>query len=300
MALLVLGLAGSRLSAQTPVRLPDPETKTLTTRDGGPLRITYYESGKGKESPVVILLHQKGGNRFVWQRGFAETLQKDGFAVVTVDLRFHGESRGTQPPGGSAAATNLKPADYVAMVALDLPAVKRFLVEEHHAEKLNINKLGIVGADISAAVAVYFAQYDWAQLPYEDNSDFSLRTPRGQDVKALVLISPDGKVPGLPISTPINKPLKDYPDLAFFVCSGTKSAEKSEVSEIYGILTKAKDSEKRMYREEFKANLSGTELLGKVSLEGKMLTFFRAHLKNAPGSWRNRRSPLYDDPDEGK
>ena len=71
------------------------ESRTLTTADGWDIHITYYE-GRGKESPVAILIPGVEGNdksmtRKVWD-GVATTLQKDGYAVVSVDLRKHGDS----------------------------------------------------------------------------------------------------------------------------------------------------------------------------------------------------------------
>ena len=126
-------------------KIPQPEVKTFTTKDGTAIKGTYYGSGQGKESPCVILLHMKGGNRYVW-KAYAETLQKDGFAVVTLDLRHHGDSRAAAAPapagggtgtGASVPAPKLKPVDFMLMVDQDLPAVKKFLVEEHNNEKLN-------------------------------------------------------------------------------------------------------------------------------------------------------------------
>src|SRR5579872_7465020 len=73
--------------------LTEPEPKTLQTEDRVNLHITYYRSTGDRESPVVVLLHMKDSNRFVWQAedGFARTLQKEGYAVITVDLRHFGD-----------------------------------------------------------------------------------------------------------------------------------------------------------------------------------------------------------------
>src|SRR5262245_15754749 len=44
----------------------EPEYRTLQCEDGfNNLHITYYRSPGDKESPVVVLLHMKDGNRFV-------------------------------------------------------------------------------------------------------------------------------------------------------------------------------------------------------------------------------------------
>ncbi len=298
---MIVGLvfAPSLFAQESPTRLAEPEDKTLTTRDGVALRITYFASNLGKESPAVILLHQKSGNRFVWKE-FARSLQKVGIAVVTIDLRLHGESR-PAPPAGEAGdkEVRIRPADFMAMVSVDLPTVKQFLISEHHAEKLNINKLGIVGPESMAPVAMLFAQVDWAQRPYEDNREATLRTPRGQDVRAVVLISPDGKVPGLP-NVVAASALRDLegPDrqrIAFFLCTGSRVEETAEAKKIGFVLQKAEDADSRVYTREFDSNQSGTGLLGKtLGLEESMRQFFTTHLKKSPGEWRNRKPRLQD------
>ena len=64
----------------------------LTATDGWPIHVTYYESSKGKESPVVVLLTAANGDtksavtRHVWKE-MATYLQKSDFAVLAVDLR---------------------------------------------------------------------------------------------------------------------------------------------------------------------------------------------------------------------
>ena len=206
-------VTGERLPAQAKKKKPlaGPEDVTFRTKDQKLLAGTYYASNQGKEAPVVVLLHMKGGNRLVW-RILAPKLQQQGFAVITVDLRGHGQSKGGSSTTAKKKATkkkskgkskrrnvedvNLRPQDYHAMVRLDLEAVKKFIYEQHQEQKLNMRKMGIVAAGMSSAVAVNFAARDWNKEPYEDGLG-SARTPRGQDVRALVLLSPQpaGPVP---------------------------------------------------------------------------------------------------------
>jgi hypothetical protein len=105
---------------------------------------------------------------------------------VTVDLRKHGESKTADEQDST-----LRPNDYAAMRG-DLQAVKNFLLAEHQEKKLNISKLGIIAADDMCPVAATFTQDDWLIPPYDDApvTDPAARTPRGQDVRALVLLSP--------------------------------------------------------------------------------------------------------------
>jgi hypothetical protein len=74
----------------------------------------------------------------------------------------------------------------------DLEAVKSFLLSEHNAGKLNIRKLCVVGAEMGAVVALNWAALDWSWPPL-------VTGPQGQDVRALVLITPQWGFKGLTI-----------------------------------------------------------------------------------------------------
>jgi hypothetical protein len=69
----------------------------------------------------------------------------------------------------------------------DMELLRKFLVKENDAGNLNLNKLCIVGAEMGASVASYYAAYDWTTVRREANR----RPAPSQDVKGLFLISPD-------------------------------------------------------------------------------------------------------------
>ncbi|MSR57283.1 MAG: alpha/beta fold hydrolase [Planctomycetaceae bacterium] len=287
-----------------------PERKSLQTKDRGAIHITYYRSNAGKNSPVVVLLHMSDGNRLLWEgtNGFAELLQHEDFAVVTVDLRHHGESKaGGATAGGNAnqghdkkkagkvaAGPELKPADYKAMVEYDMAAVKNFIYEEHQAGNLNMNKLGIVGPEMGASVAFEYAAVDWNKSPHNDGQP-GFQTPRGQDVRALVLISPQTSFQGLKISK-IVKELRDpRRGIAFLVCfSKDDPDDKGQAQVIFDQLKVRAEDDKRMYKYDFDGKLRGTQLLGSRGgkFEQTMLAFFNEHLKKLDSPWRDRESKL--------
>ena len=313
--------AGSRAAQNKKPADPtglEKDERLLTTEDGVNLHITYYKSAlekDAKDAAVVVLLHMKDGNRFVWQTepgGFARRLQADGFAVITVDLRFHGENKGSaaaaagnanqggvgKKKGKKNQGLNLKLADYDAMVEADMEAVKKFIYEEHQAGHLNMNKMGIVGPEMGASVAVAYTVLDWNKEPYDDGQP-GFQTPRGQDVKALVLISPEEKYQGI-LMPKLLPSIKDNKQIAVMICTGSDPKEEAQAKKIFNMVNPPvvgnKEREtlnsERMYLKVYTPKLAGTDLLEKkeVGIEDYMAGFFDKHLKKLDIPWRDRRN----------
>jgi len=285
--------------------LPKPENKTLQTDDGGSLHITYYKSLGEQDAPVVVLLHMKDGNRFVWQgdKGFARRLQEGGYAVITVDLRFHGESKVGGAPGVTnvnqgtgknkdkkKAGIDLRPIDLEAMVEFDMETVKAFIKGEHQAKNLNMNKMGIVGPEMGASVAVAYAALDWDKAPYDDAQE-GFQTPRGQDVRAIVLISPQEKYKNMAMAKVITALKNPDLNISFLICSGSGAQDKKESEKIFEMAATPSINKKRMYFKSYPAKQTGTDLLDKgLGIEDYMMAFFDEHLKKIDSSWRDRES----------
>ncbi len=280
---------------------PKPRGITLAAQDGFPISITYYESSNGADAPVVILLHGKGGSKRVWDKQFAPILQQNGYAVISVDLRKHGQSK---PPlaakGGSKnqkkpASTKLTTFDYKAMVALDMEAVWKFLFVEHQKKHLNMRKVAIVAADMSVPIALNYALVDWSKVPYDDAPVLAAKTPKGQTVRALFLISPVTSVSGVYTMQPTVR-LKD-PSLgmAFEVGVSIKNPGDLRVAQkLYNQLHLAKEGNARVKFNKYPGKLQGTDMLGKrIGLEIDILKFLDRHLKKLPGEWTDRR-PRFD------
>jgi pimeloyl-ACP methyl ester carboxylesterase len=304
LAMLVVPLAYGQATKAAPKRAVSEE-KQLVTRDGVTLNCTYFPSAAGKNAPVAVLLHGKNGNRLVWQTpignvpGFAQALQANDFAVVTVDLRLHGENitGGQSPPAANKKAEppKLTPAHHKAMVSFDLEAVKKFLLEEHEKQQLNVNKLALVAAEFSTAVALNYFVLDWSKEPYDDAPIPAQRTPRGQDVKALVLLSPDATVTGLPTTDAVQRlrALK----MPVMIGVGSKDTAGLSAARKLGELISPKKDEQPQYLflEEYDTKLRGTDMLNKgLKVEAQMYTFLDEYLKKQPGEWRTRKSPLSD------
>lgn len=75
------------------VSQPTTENVTIEAADGLRLHATYAAPGGVAPFPGVILLHMLGSDRQVWQEvGLTEALVADGYAVLALDMRGHGES----------------------------------------------------------------------------------------------------------------------------------------------------------------------------------------------------------------
>ena len=228
-----VALSTSAASAQRSSRAPAPEEIKLTTKDGVKLAATYYLSSLGKEAVPIVMLHNFKESRTVFN-GLAAALQapaegnRDSRAVITVDLRGHGESTIQVSPDGRTRdldASRLKTYDFQAMVLQDMEAVRRFLVKENDAGQLNLNMLCLLGSGMGANVATYWAAKDWSAP--------QLATlKQGQDVKALVLASPEWSFRGLPLLRPLRQPgVRQGTFLLYRLRrSGTQSKERRQNS----------------------------------------------------------------------
>ncbi len=307
MMLLVSVVLGSASTAFADAR---SETRTLrAVTDGWPIHITYFpakteENASGApDAGVVILLHGKDGDRLVWEQKYGTATdslagflqQKLGLAVVSVDLRKHGESLNSAAPEADSRFQN---TDYQQMWQGDLEAVKQFLLQEHQAKKLNINKLAIVAADEMAPVAARFAVADWNKPPYDDAPATSRdeRTPRGQDVRALVFLSPSNTAGNINIMSSIKQLRDPRAGIAMLVLVGQKdTAHSSTVRTIERVMKAADRDGERSYFQKFpKVKFSGTDLLGKsnINAENEIVKFLDKHIVKLDSPWRDRRSRL--------
>lgn len=264
------------------------EEKTLTTDDNVELKATYFKSTSGKDAPVIIMLHGKGGSRRQY-KAFATELQVKGdFAVITVDLRGHGDSQQTKKG-------ELKKTDYTNMVTNDMEAVRDFIFDEHQKEQLNMNKQGIVACEFSASVALTYTEMDWDKKPFDDSPVPGQGTPRGQDVRALALISPDISTPGL-LAGKAAGIVRTFP-IAVMI----GAAEKDKIHDLASskklydqFLTKRGEKEDNMlYFSAYPEAARGMDLIVQdPTVRAHITAFLTKHVKEFHSEWRDRRSRL--------
>ncbi len=183
--------------------IPEPEELVLKTNDSLLLHATFFPGTHDKESVPIILLHGFKRDRHDFD-SLALYLQKQGHAIIAPDLRGHGESkefrRGPGERNDKIEAASLRQADFAAMIGSDVEAVKAFLKEKNNEGDLNIDKLCVVGvSEMGCLVAAGFSQHDWAWPPLSTGK-------QGQDVKGLVLISPEANFRGLHMADAVSDP----------------------------------------------------------------------------------------------
>ncbi len=299
--LLLLTLILAAPCAAAPRGKVEPPTIVdLTTKDGVNLKVTYYQASPGKDTAVVVLLPDLKDSRGL-MGGLAKRLQSPGkddkhkpMSAVTVDLRGHGDSVSRSLPGGRTAeisASRLRKADYGAMVLEDMEAVRRFLVEKNNAGELNLNRLSIVGAGLGASVATNWAATDWAAPPLA-------LVKQGQDVKALVLISPRWNFSGLAIQDALRQ-RGVASQVAFLILYGNEDRKfASDASRIYDQLARgraistsdSKELTDLMKIDTAETKLQGSQLMkqGGPKFEDLIIRFISKHSIEPDYPWIER------------
>ncbi len=154
--LLIAGCRQGVISEQA--KMKSGETVGFTTQEGFAIKGTYYDSNSTK---AILLLHMLGRDRHDYDE-FAGQLQAEGFSVLSIDLRGHGES--TLKNGMTTRYTSFSEKDFNDM-AHDVAAAKGLLAGK--GKKMD----AIIGASIGANIALKYAVGD-------------------ETVKTVVLLSP--------------------------------------------------------------------------------------------------------------
>ena len=191
-------------------KLPKPEESAqsyFNPDDSVQLSFTFYPPEKESRDTVpVILLHPWKGSRKDYA-GLAPYLQQLGHAVLVPDLRGHGDSTPTPPGRGGRKldATRLRREDLQLMGWQDMRTLRSFLVQKNDQEKLNLNNLCIVGAEMGATLAALYALNDRTVGGFvEQGPGGNRRLSPFRDVKGLVLISPKRDFKGMSLGDLLN------------------------------------------------------------------------------------------------
>ena len=181
--------------------------KNLETSDGVPLELAYYPP-KGKSLATVLLVHDLDGSEKTLRR-LALGLQESGCAVVVPDLRGHGGSKSDLldldiskkkllsnqirmiPASGGGRIRR------TARIKGDLETVRMWLEEKGAEDGPNLDQLCVIGSGLGGTLAAIWTAADWNWIP-------NTQGPQGQQVRALILISPVWSGPGISITNALN------------------------------------------------------------------------------------------------
>lgn len=306
--LLAAAFIATPAAAQTAAAALEPQMVSLMTKDGVQLTLAHYPSPERKGTPAakqvtpVILLHDFKDTRAIFG-SLAARLQSTGenpaktplFDVIAVDLRGHGDSTKQVLPNGAQLeldAAKLNPAGLAGMVNFDLEAVRSWLVGKNEDGSLNLNKLCLVGAGMGASVAVNWAANDWAAPPLATGK-------QGQDVKALVLISPRWSYRGLTLQAPMQLPALKQ-NAVWLLVYGTEEPEfRTDARRIYEQLlrfhpTGQVEGASGLISLAWPTKLQGGKLLSQngPAIEDQIVKFLTTQVAEREIPWLSRRDRL--------
>jgi len=192
------------------------EELRLETSDGIRIAAWYYPAPEAaKAAPTVILIHDLEGSHKTVDH-LARSLQLAGCAVVAPDLRGHGGS-GSRPSSPTVSGSKgdaleprlLKKNDLESMAAAtggrvrdqsglrgEIEAVRNWIKQKSDGGAVDIDRLCVVGCGLGGTLASMWTAADWNWPP-------TTAGPQGQQVRALVVISPVWATKGISMSVPL-------------------------------------------------------------------------------------------------
>lgn len=276
---------------------PKQEDVVLPTKDGVQLYCTYYNGLKKKESTPVILLHDYKGNRHDWDNLALELQKTHGFAVVSVDLRGHGDSTVRKGQDKRLEADEMPIFEFPQMVGSDLETIKSFLMEKNNEGKLNIDKLSICGAGMGALVGMLWTKQDWSWPVLATGK-------QGQDVKAVFMLSPLFGFKGMTMQN-----ISTTPDVlsrvSIYVAVGKSDSKNlTESTRVYNLFKpfhrSTRPEDKDLFFEKVETKLQGTKLLSEPTLgmvdsadgksAGHIAQFLDVRAATQPYPWVQRKT----------
>lgn len=235
---------------------PAGRFEVVETKDGVRLHVGYFPPKEpGKNVVPVMVIHEWGG-QFSPYLPLAIALKEAGCAVVVPELRGHGASNTFRTPSGEEQQfdpSKMGPADVAAMLGRDLESVKGFLKKQNDEEALNLNALTLIGVGEGAVLAANWAIRDWA-FPSVGSKK------QGQDVKALVLVSPEDMLKGQKLDNMFRD--RFIPFLPSLIVAGSEGDAGAEAMRIHKRLEAIKRRARRGDPADLQLELVPTSLNG--------------------------------------
>jgi len=300
---MLTGLALTLLPTTVRAQQAKPQAITFETFDKAELQGDWYASAKTIKAPTALLVHKIGSDRKALAP-LAEKLQEAGYAVLTFDLRGHGESttvnpvafwgvqanvNGIRQPSGNKKTIDYKTflTSYYPFLINDLAAAKYYLEKQNNARECNVNDLVVVGADDGATLTALWLYTEWDRRRIAINAmGFAVPgDPQGKDIAAAVFLSlrpalgsgnKSVNVDGALTNAFNGAHIKDAQakqDLRektgyCFIYGKDDSNAATEADKVYGrVLAAEKNKLPLTYRVALKTKLAGANLLANPDLE---------------------------------
>lgn len=229
------------------------EKVKFDTVDGVSLHGLFFAGAK-RNSPTVLMLHGLGEDprKKDWI-SLAETLNREGYAVLAFDFRGHGPTGTSIEPavfwkyprnmasvkGGpkkeSIEYKDMK-SDYYPVLVNDIAAAKAFLDNRNDAGSCNTSSLILLGADTGATLGAIWLNAEWRRFVFTPpnpmlgvfQATFS-KTPEGKDTIACIWLSATSKLGSRTISLPklLETPAKENATPMVFMYSEEDSTGKT-------------------------------------------------------------------------
>ena len=157
-----------------------PETVAIQTTDGQTLQASFYKPGS--TAPGVLLVHDAGSDRSQVDP-LADRMSKQGFGVLTLDLRGHGASKSNKLDWDKLSENDKKST--WALAPKDVDAAADWLLAQ---PGINDTTLALVGYGAGCALAVRHAKGDENVVcmvllaPHAEDYGFDVRA----DIQTLV------------------------------------------------------------------------------------------------------------------
>jgi pimeloyl-ACP methyl ester carboxylesterase len=250
----------------------------------------------------IIMLHGWGGQGSEYAP-LATVLQHWGFASIVPDLRGHGRSvsairrnpRTNEEEDEVIKFDDLTVQDMDGMVN-DVEALKKVLVDKNNKAELNIEMLTVIGAEVGSIVALNWAALDWSWpvMP---------AFKQGQDVKALVLLSPQTTFKRMNANPALQHQAVSRRLSVLIAVGDQQSRDLSEAKQIHKRLERIRppvEPEERLRKQDLflilaPTPLQGTKLLDRaLPVGGNIMKFLDLRLlrKLEDYPWTERKNPL--------
>lgn len=215
-------------------KLPEKQKFNATTADGVKLVGEFYPSPKGRNGPVILLLHAVGRSETKdalscknFPPAIIEGLQERGYAVLTFDFRGYGESVQVEPkfwdtinlpynranPPSTVEAKQFVQLQHFLSMGNDLTAAKDWLNLANNSGDCNSAATVIVACEETGVLALAWAYVEYVDLQRRKDPTIPTSEPQGKDLSAFIFYGYRDTLNSLPLGNRLSVWFNKVPDL---------------------------------------------------------------------------------------